>query len=173
MTIFTSGTKTLFQQSSAPTGWTKETVNFNNHALRVVSGATSSGGTLDFTTVFNSTPYSFTGAPFTMDSDATSIANPNIPTHNHPVTTPATIRLANEPVKFFPGAPPFPSPAPRYSTVTNVITNAVAGTTADSATPTGTVWSAGGHAHSLSATASGTVANLNIRYVDVIIATLN
>ncbi len=47
-----SGTKMLFQQTSAPTGWTKITTT-NNAALRLVSGTVGSGGTADFTTVFD------------------------------------------------------------------------------------------------------------------------
>lgn len=50
---FASGTKLLFQQSSAPTGWTQVTT-YNNYALRVVSGTVSSGGTVPFTTAFAS-----------------------------------------------------------------------------------------------------------------------
>jgi hypothetical protein len=50
---FPSGTVLLFQQTNAPTGWTKLTTH-NNKALRVVSGAAGSGGTSDFTTVFTS-----------------------------------------------------------------------------------------------------------------------
>ena len=35
---FPSGTKMIFQQTSAPTGWTKITSSVDNKALRVVSG---------------------------------------------------------------------------------------------------------------------------------------
>tara|TARA_B100000530_G_C15934479_1_gene478432 strand:- start:1731 stop:3203 length:1473 start_codon:yes stop_codon:yes gene_type:complete len=49
---FPSGTKMLFQQTSAPTGWTKVTSGVNNHALRVVSGSAGSGGNVAFTTAF-------------------------------------------------------------------------------------------------------------------------
>ncbi len=49
---FPSGTKMLFQQTSAPTGWTKITSGVNNKALRVVSGSAGSGGNIAFTTVF-------------------------------------------------------------------------------------------------------------------------
>ena len=49
---FPSGTKMLFQQTSAPTGWTKVTSGVNNKALRVVSGSAGSGGNVAFTTVF-------------------------------------------------------------------------------------------------------------------------
>lgn len=50
---FTSGTLMLFQQTSAPTGWTKQTTH-DNKALRVVSGSASSGGSVGFTTAFAS-----------------------------------------------------------------------------------------------------------------------
>jgi len=53
---FPSGTRMLFQQSSAPTGWTKDT-SANDEALRVVSGSVSSGGSVAFTTAMsNRTP---------------------------------------------------------------------------------------------------------------------
>jgi hypothetical protein len=48
---FASGTRLLFQQSVAPVGWTKDT-SHDNKALRVVSGAAGSGGSLDFTAAF-------------------------------------------------------------------------------------------------------------------------
>ena len=46
-----TGTKMLFQQTSAPTGWTKDTTH-NDKALRVVSGTVGSGGSTAFTSVF-------------------------------------------------------------------------------------------------------------------------
>jgi hypothetical protein len=49
--LFPTGTAMLFQQTSAPTGWTKSTTH-NDKALRVVSGTASSGGTTAFTTAF-------------------------------------------------------------------------------------------------------------------------
>ena len=33
----------LFQQTTAPSGWTKDTTNYNNHALRVVTGTVGNG----------------------------------------------------------------------------------------------------------------------------------
>ena len=42
----------IFQQSSAPTGWTKDTTDVNQRAMRVVSGNVSSGGNQDFTDTF-------------------------------------------------------------------------------------------------------------------------
>lgn len=51
---FPSATRMIFAQTAAPTGWTKDTVNYNNHALRVVTGSASTGGSVDFTTAFSS-----------------------------------------------------------------------------------------------------------------------
>lgn len=51
---FSSTTRMIFAQGTAPTGWTKDTINYNNHALRVVTGAASTGGTVDFVTAFAS-----------------------------------------------------------------------------------------------------------------------
>ena len=66
-----SGTKMLFVQTSAPTGWTKDTTH-NDKALRVVSGSASSGGSTAFTSVFTSR----------------TIAEANLPSHTHSVTDP-------------------------------------------------------------------------------------
>lgn len=48
---FDTGTRTVWQQTTAPVGWTKVTTH-DNKALRIVSGAVGSGGTVDFTTAF-------------------------------------------------------------------------------------------------------------------------
>ncbi len=50
---FPSGTVMLFVQSSAPTGWTKNTTH-NDKALRVVSGTAGTGGSTAFSSVFAS-----------------------------------------------------------------------------------------------------------------------
>ncbi len=50
---FASGTRLLFQQTSAPTGWTKETsATYNDAALRIVTGTVGTGGADAFTTTF-------------------------------------------------------------------------------------------------------------------------
>jgi len=49
-----SGTVMLFQQTAAPTGFTKITTH-NNKALRIVNGTAATGGTDSFTDAFNST----------------------------------------------------------------------------------------------------------------------
>jgi|LakMenE18May11ns_1017448.scaffolds.fasta_scaffold9953144_9 hypothetical protein len=76
---FPSGTLMLFQQTTAPTGWTKQTTH-DNKALRVVSGSASSGGSVAFTTAFASQ-----GVSGTVGS--TTLTTAQIPSHTHTVTT--------------------------------------------------------------------------------------
>lgn len=52
--VFPSGTNMLFQQTAAPSGWTKVTT-YNDTAIRIVSSNASSGGTNGFSTVFAQT----------------------------------------------------------------------------------------------------------------------
>jgi len=73
--IFPSGTAILFVQTSAPTGWTKSTAH-DNKALRIVSGAASSGGSVAFTTAFTSQ------AVAGVVGDTTLTIN-QIPSHTH------------------------------------------------------------------------------------------
>ena len=68
---FPAGTLMLFQQTAAPTGWTKQTTH-DNKALRVVSGTASSGGSVAFTTAFAAG-----------STGATTLTTAQIPSHNH------------------------------------------------------------------------------------------
>jgi hypothetical protein len=70
-----AGTLMLFQQTSAPTGWTKQTTH-NNKALRVVSGTAGTGGTVNFTTAFASQAVSGTVGN-------TTLTVPQMPSHAH------------------------------------------------------------------------------------------
>jgi hypothetical protein len=73
---FPAGTRMLFQQTAAPTGWTKD-VTHNNKALRLVSGTVGTGGSVAFTTAFAS--QSVAGA---VGNTALTIAQ--MPLHGHP-----------------------------------------------------------------------------------------
>lgn len=75
---FTAGTAVTFQQTAAPTGWTKSTAN-NDKALRVVSGAASTGGSVAFSTAFASQAVSGTVG-------STTLTTSTIPSHNHTVS---------------------------------------------------------------------------------------
>lgn len=68
---FPSGTKMLFQQTSAPVGWTKDTTH-DNKALRVVTGTAGSGGSVNFTTAFAS-----------QSVGGTALTEANLPSHLH------------------------------------------------------------------------------------------
>ena len=74
--LFPAGTKMLFQQTAAPTGWTKVTSGVDDKALRVVSGTVGSGGTSAFSTVFGKTA-----------TDGHTLALSEIPAHTHTQTT--------------------------------------------------------------------------------------
>lgn len=85
--LLESGTIALFQQTSAPTGWTKKT-DHNNKALRIVSGTASSGGTTSFTSVFTSR----------------TIAQANLPNVNFTVTGTGTLSDNNFVRRITPGS---------------------------------------------------------------------
>lgn len=70
-----SGTRLLFQQTAAPTGWTKDTTH-NDKALRVVNGAASSGGSVAFTSAFTSQAISGSVG-------STTLVESQIPSHTH------------------------------------------------------------------------------------------
>lgn len=70
---FPAGTKMLFVQTSAPTGWTKDT-DQNDKALRIVSGTPGTGGSSPFSTVFGKTA-----------TDAHTLTTSQMPSHTHDV----------------------------------------------------------------------------------------
>jgi hypothetical protein len=106
---FASGTIMLFAQTAAPTGWTKNTATGDNSALRLVTGAVGSGGSVAFTTAFASqavagtvsttntaqtaTNQSYTPAGSVSvtsvagTAGATTLSTPQIPSHTHGVQT--------------------------------------------------------------------------------------
>jgi len=72
-----SGTSMLFLQASAPLGWTKQTT-YNDRGLRIVSGTGGgAGGSVAFTTVFNST------RTLTGSVDAIALTAAQLPAHTH------------------------------------------------------------------------------------------
>jgi hypothetical protein len=147
---FDSGTVMLFGQTAAPTGWTKDTSNFNNSGLRIVTGTASSGGSVDFTTAFASQTPSGT-VSVSGSAGNTTLSTPLIPAHSH------TFPFSN----VSGGAAPFAR---------------VPGTSGGAFGNFSTANAGGGGAHShpltiSSATFSGAAINLAVKYVDVIRAT--
>jgi microcystin-dependent protein len=86
---FPAGTRMLFQQSAAPTGWTKDTSQ-NNKALRVTSGNVTTGGNLSFTSAFSSRGISGSVANHTLTTA-------QMPVHSHGFSDPGHSHGINDP----------------------------------------------------------------------------
>jgi hypothetical protein len=70
---FPAGTRMSFQQTSAPTGWTKDaTAAINDAILRLVTGSVTSGGTTGFSTWNAQTA-----------TGSTTLSTSQIPSHDH------------------------------------------------------------------------------------------
>jgi hypothetical protein len=143
---FVAGTLMLFQQTAAPTGWTKQTTH-NDKSLRVVSGTASSGGTTAFSTVFaNQTP-TFTGSIGSLAGGATTLSTAQMPSHSHSYS---------QTISIYP---------PGGLTEGN-------GPNSSQSADTGSTGGGTSHSHSISGTPGGTngAVTLNVQYVDLIIA---
>ena len=143
-TVFPSGTLMLFQQTAAPTGWTKQTTH-NDKTLRVVSGTASSGGSTAFTSVFTSrTPAGTVGN--------TTLSASQLGNHTHAYSAPDTgysgyYSPANPSYKYSP--PAFPVPAAQGANTGGINEG-----------------SGGAHNHGF----TGTAMDFAVQYVDLIIA---
>jgi hypothetical protein len=167
---FESGTKLLFQQTAAPIGWTKD-ITQDNKALRVVSGAVTTGGSVPFTTAFASQ-----AANGTVTGHALTIAE--MPSHTHIITDPghshgvsdpghahsmdAYVQYGNPGSNTIPAGVSQPVGYGTFSAVTNI---SIAGSSTNVTAQT----SGSGSAHTHGFT--GTAINLAVQYVDTIIAT--
>ena len=84
---FDSGTRMIFAQNTAPTGWTKDTTNYDQHALRVTTGTAATGGTVDFTTAFASVGVSVSGSTNAVATSGTvqnhTLSTAQMPSHTH------------------------------------------------------------------------------------------
>lgn len=158
-----AGTVMLFVQTSAPTGWTKSTAH-DNKALRVVSGAASSGGSVAFTTAFASQAVTGTVASYTLTTA-------DIPSHNHTATSSVTDSGHTHSYT----APAIGGAAVSAGGIPIATAGTQGGTTGSSttgitvSTSIGNTGGGGGHSHGFSAPNI----NLAVQYVDVIIATKN
>lgn len=147
---FPSGTKMLFNQASAPSGWTKQT-SVDNAALRVVSGSGGgTGGSIAFSTLFA------TGKAVSLSGNvgATTLTAAQMPSHRH--TFPHTSSLYYTTV----GAEAFYTIGWRPDGDTD---KQYRDGMVNSLNTTG---SSNSHTHTLAGTAS---IALNVKYTDVII----
>lgn len=165
-----SGTKQLFVQTSAPTGWTKDTTNNNDSAIRIVTGSVSTGGTTAFSSAL-ATPSvtgSVTGSPdagtlavnVSGDISDTTLSINQIPSHSHSYTRPYTGDRNRRDQDY----------NNTYVNIGGVNTGAAGGGGSHN------------HSHNLAGAVSGSpglgnlalgssTASINVKYVDVIVAT--
>jgi hypothetical protein len=148
-----AGTLMTFQQTTAPTSWTKQTTH-NNKSLRVVSGTAGSGGNTAFTSVFTSrTP---TGS-VSVSNAAHTLTAAQMPSHTHVLGSfsatgnklgfgPNNIRVHGDPNYF----------------------NFDGGARASEG-----AGSSNSHTHNNTATFAGTALDFAVQYVDIIIASKN
>jgi len=139
---FTSGTLMLFQQTAAPTGWTKQTTH-NDKALRVVSGTAGSGGSSAFSTALG-TPTVSGSVSISGNIGNTTLSTSQIPSHSHTYQTNVDS-----------GSGPYSAPQ-RGSTTANTGSTGGGG--------------AHNHGHNMSGSLSSATAGINVQYVDLIIA---
>ena len=157
--IYPAGTRKLFYQATAPTGWTQVTTH-NNKALRVVNGTGGgSGGSSSWTTVLStgaSLGVTIAGTfPISGSVGGHTLSLSQLPNHTHPST-------------FGPaggaGSTPFSNTGNRLQSGSNA---------------TGGMGGGGGsHNHPWSGTATisettSLAVNLGVQYVNVILCSLN
>lgn len=140
-----AGTKMLFGQTTAPTGWTKQ-VTHDNKMLRVVSGIKADGGSSNFTSVFNTRGISGS-------ITATTLGINEMPAHSHDLGGGGGNwqGLGFDDYNFsFPGAKDAEPPLARDFGEAYI----------------GSYGSSGSHDHGF----TGTSIDFNVKYVDTIIA---
>jgi hypothetical protein len=143
-----SGSRVIFEQSSAPTSWTKDVSTHNNKALRVVTGTATPGGSLAFTTAFGSREISGS-VSVSGTVGGLTLSTSQIPSHAHPNGASANVTNTN--------AGP---------------TGAASRTTSQA---TGNAGGGGSHDHPFggSGTFSGSNLDMAVQYADVIICSKN
>src|SRR3990167_117620 len=93
-----AGSRTVWHQTAAPTGWTKDTTaSLNDNALRVVTGTVTPAGTVAFSTVMGTARTTTSVAPGSTDAvapgstdavapgstDGFTLTTTEIPSHTH------------------------------------------------------------------------------------------
>jgi len=133
----------VFQQTNAPTGWTKQTTH-DNKALRLVTGTVGTGGSSNFTTAL--------GTPALSGSTgSTTLSINQVPSHSHRIGWDSNVNANAEGARAFAGNAAF--------------NNFWTGSRFSAGRPMEYLGGGGSHNHTMSGTAS-----INVQYVDFIIA---
>ena len=170
---FDAGTVMLFQQTSAPTGWTKDTTNNNDSAIRIVTGSVATGGSTGFATAMATPSVTGTvGLSGALDAgnlatsisgniSNTTLSNAQIPSHTH-----SYIRMNH----VGNGYDQQGSIAEGNRTTTNTGASGGGGSHNHGHNLSGSTTGAPGLGN-LAGSISSATASLNVKYVDVIVAT--
>jgi len=152
------GQTVAFAQATTPVGWVKQTA-YNDYAVRIVSGTTSTGGSRNFSTVFtNQIPFNPISGTWPFNVGVTTISTSTMATHTHTFSGPGGVASSlrgGTPS----GASYWTSPYASAGT-----------TTSQTLTSTGT---GGGHSHSASVSSvsiTSSPVNIAIKYLDVLLA---
>jgi len=157
---FSSGTKMVFYQASAPTGWTQDTASALSNTVRSVvtgTGGGTGGSTSYFSSFLATTDKSAPGQPVSGSVSGTvgghTLSTPELASHSHPGSSLNTV---------VGGGPPKPTVAREYANPYVL-------------PPTGTAGGGGPHSHPFSGSLSGATADVTIpaadvKYANVIIA---
>ena len=139
------GTKMVFNQTTSPLGWTKETGS-NDVALRLISGTVGTGGTVAFDTCFASKTPTISMSNAAVTLDGTTVAN-----HGH-------------------GWSIYDRNLSNVGFTGNTLLGG-SGTYGNSSPGSVSPTTGGGNAHTHTNTASSNALDMDVSYVDVIIAT--
>lgn len=149
--VIPTGSITVMRMNTPPTGWTKtNTANLN--ALRVVNGAVSSGGSVNYTSVFTTLSATVTSSSITSGEVSMTLAMIPPHTHNYQVGS-ATIAQSTV--------------VPPNSVTNNLVPPGASGQVSGGFPSLGNAT----HSHPLVAPASSISGTLDmaIRYVDVVL----
>lgn len=154
---FPSGTRIVFHQDTAPTGWTKDTNPALNHALRLTGGTAGWGGSQAYTTIFANRYFEgwTSGNAINGWNGYTTLSWNEMPSHNHSTT----FGSFNNTSQSGSGA--------RINTSTS---NLVSVTSSSAGASWGHVHGWGNDAHSH---VTGAWFNMDVQYADVIICSKN
>jgi hypothetical protein len=154
-----SGSRMFFSQAAAPNGWTKDTT-YDDCGLRVTNGTTSSGGSVNFSSMMTTQTLSGTASLSGTALGPTTLSTSNLPYHTHSYNWVGSTSAGDT---LQPSAKVYIKP-PTQNTVNTFASS-----------PTSTAWTGGSHTHTISpgTAPAGVSFNMAIQYLDVIIATKN
>ena len=158
---FPSGTRMLFQQTAAPTGWTKDTTN-DDKALRLVSGTVGSGGTNALSSL-DATAVGTVSSSISGSTASHILTTSQMPSHTHS----GNVNLRTNWEAGNSSLSPIGTGSARYD-----------GSGSSPSFTTNSTGGGSGHNHGVGTLAvtsafTGTANQLDIAYVDVIVAAKN